>query len=396
MRWYTCTPVEFGGGPDFFTRDSGLLSRGFQLIGVESMAVMPGARKAEDEPDLIRTEFKNLESAEWWKKQKLDGVVLYAWGAPRFRHVARAIRESGVILILNQDSSGIVSPLCGISFWMKEQWVLRGGGTSPAHTLRAILMIIWGTTGGLLRTDTLRALHLRQGTFIAALYPEATKYYRKLCRIYGGRKLAGRVVTLPHTVAPSLFFENGFQKAPSRIIAIGRWHDVIQKRPSLLMETLGLLLSENDSVGIDIVGGGEGVFTKWLDRLPAKQAANVTIHGRLPHPEIKDLLRTARVYYSPSAYESFNIAAAEALCCGCSVVSADIPTMASFRWFASKDSGTLAKADNPHAHCNALSEELAQWSSGKRIPKEISNHWCASLHADRVASKILELNNPTE
>ena len=42
MRWFTCTPFPFGGGPDFFARDSGLLCRGFRMIGVESMAVMPG------------------------------------------------------------------------------------------------------------------------------------------------------------------------------------------------------------------------------------------------------------------------------------------------------------------------------------------------------------------
>jgi hypothetical protein len=30
MRIFTCTPVAFGGGVDFFTRESGLLCRGLQ------------------------------------------------------------------------------------------------------------------------------------------------------------------------------------------------------------------------------------------------------------------------------------------------------------------------------------------------------------------------------
>ncbi len=391
MRWFTCTPVAFGGGADFFARDSGLLSRGFRMVGVESMAVMPGERKPEDEADLIRTDFGNLESAEWWKSHGLDGVVLYAWGAPRFRHVARAIRESGAILILNQDSSGVISPLCGVSAWMAEQWTIRGGGTSPSSTLRAVAGIIMGASVGLLRTDPLRAAHLTQGHHIAALHPAAAENYRKLCQIYGGRDLANRVVILPHAVSPDLGFVENFPKIQNRIIAIGRWDDAIQKRPGLLMETLGLLLSREEGVEVDIVGGGSEVFTPWLARLPADQTARVKVHGRLPHSGIRDLLRTASVYYCPSAYESFNIAAAEALCCGCSVVSADIPTMASFRWFAGTDSGTLARLDDAQSHAAAISQELAHWHSGNRIPEKISTHWSNILHADMVASKILEL-----
>lgn len=45
MLWYTCTPKDFGGGPDFFARDSGLLCRGFQALGMASRAVMPLSRE---------------------------------------------------------------------------------------------------------------------------------------------------------------------------------------------------------------------------------------------------------------------------------------------------------------------------------------------------------------
>ena len=60
------------------------------------MAVMPGVRQPDDEADLIRTEYANLESAEWWRAHKLDGVVLYAWGRPRYRFIAKAIHEAGI------------------------------------------------------------------------------------------------------------------------------------------------------------------------------------------------------------------------------------------------------------------------------------------------------------
>ena len=179
MRIFTCTPVAFGGGPDFFARDSGLLCRGFQAIGCESMAVMPGERKPEDETDLIRTEFTNLESVDWWRGQDLDGVVLYAWGRPKFRKVAAAIHEAGIFLVLNQDNGGLVSPLAGFRDWLEEQWILSGQGRGLGTWLRFLKLVLRGLSVGLLLTDPLRAAHLKHGNVIACVSPKAAEHSRR-------------------------------------------------------------------------------------------------------------------------------------------------------------------------------------------------------------------------
>ncbi len=101
MRWFTCTPVAFGGGADFFARDSGLLCRGFEALGGESRAIMPGMPRISDDAGLSRTKYANLESTAWWKSHQLDGVVLYTWGSPVWRKIAAAIRQSGIFLVLN-------------------------------------------------------------------------------------------------------------------------------------------------------------------------------------------------------------------------------------------------------------------------------------------------------
>lgn len=389
IRWFTCTPVEFGGGPDFFARDSGLLCRGFQSIGIESRAVMPGIRKAEDEADLIRTDYPDLESPDWWRTHQLDGVVLYAWGSPRFRKIAKAIRESGATLVLNQDSSGSISPLNGILPWTSEQWVMSGSGNSIPAKIRGISKILCGLTIGLLRTDPLRSTHLKQGHLISCVSPDAVENYRKLCRIYGGETMAEKAVLLPHAVASHLRFQSQIHQKKIRVIAIGRWNDHIQKRPSLLTETLGRLLSENEEIEIDIVGNTTPELASWRDNLPSPH--RVILHGKLPHDQLSSLLTSARIYYCPSAYESFNIAAAEALCCGCSVVAPNRPTMASFRWFVSNDSGTLARSDDAEGHLQALLQEIALWQNQQRDPISISNHWSNLLHADQVARRVLEI-----
>jgi glycosyltransferase involved in cell wall biosynthesis len=388
MRWFTCTPVEFGGGADFFTRDSGLLCRGFQALGMESRAVMPGARKAEDEAELIRTEYANLESSEWWRSLKLDGVVLYAWGRPRFRKVAAAIRDAGVFLVLNQDNGGLVSPLAGFRDWLKEQWTLSGQGRGGQAWLRFCKLTVRGLTVGLAFTDPLRAVHLKRGDVIACVSPKAADCYRRLCRIYGGPELAKRVAVVPHAVEPR--FRYGGEPKLRQVACVGRWHDGIQKRPWLLVQVLEALLATDREVAVVIGGRPTAGMERWHQALAADQRARVRLAGQVARDELRASLGTSQVFYSPSAFESFGIAAAEALCCGCSVVAGRSVSMASFEWFVGEYSGRLAE-DTVAGHVAALRDELACWAAGQREPKGISAVWGERLHADRVAARVVEM-----
>ena len=390
MRWFTCTPVDFGGGPDFFARDSGLLCRGFQLLGVESRAVMPGTRNANDEPDLIRTDYKNLESADWWGSQHLDGVVLYAWGHPKFNKVAAAIHDAGVFIVLNQDSGGLVSPLAGFTQWLKEQWILSGSGRGGVAYLRFLKLTLKGLSFGLFVTDPLRACHLGYGNLIACVSPIATDHYKKLCRIYGGKTLSSRVVSIPHAVEPVFCFTN--EPKNRRVVCVGRWQETVQKRPWMLMEVVGSLVSADAQVEVAIVGNATPELETWHNSLPQGLRSRVRLWGFTGRAALAELLRDSQVFYSPSAFESFGIAAAEALCSGTTVVAGRSVSMASFEWFISEASGTLAAEDNVEGHLKALLHELECWEKNDRNPGKIAGTWQGRLHADRVAEKTLELS----
>lgn len=382
--WFTCTPVDFGGGPDFFARDSGLLCRGFRSLGIESRAVMPGPPKPDDEPDLIRTDDKNLESPEWWKSQHLDGVVLYAWGRPKFRNVARAIRKAGIFLVLNQDNGGLVSPLAGPADWWKEQWTLAGG--SRTGFLR---LVIRGLTLGLFVTDPLRAIHLHQGDILACVSPQAAEIHRDLCRFYGGT-LADRIRVIPHPVEPSFTYDG--EKKRRRILCVGRWDDAIQKRPGILTEVVDLVLERDSDACFIIAGNATAEMRAWHESLGPSRRDRVDLTGMLDRRALAAAMRESQVFYSPSAYESFGIAAAEALCCGCSVAAGKSISMASFAWFVTDNSGSLADVDTPDAHAATLLDELDHWQTGRRDARQIASTWQPRLHADRVASRILTLH----
>lgn len=388
MRIFTCTPRDFSGGEDFFSRDSGLLCRGLQAIGVFSRAVMPGARMPEDQDDLIRTEYRNLESAEWWRAQRLDGVVLYAWGRPRFRKVAAAIREAGIPLVLNQDNSGVVSPLNGPAVWLRHIWHQTGRGCESDSWRRLARLVAGGLTYGLVLTDPLRRKHLSYGDWIACVCPMAVEHYRHLCGIYGGVELADRVTLLPHPVEGRFIFTGGAKE--ERIVCVGRWADKSQKRPFLMMTVLERLLAV-DPVEAAIVGTPTSEMERWHRDLPKGIRDRVRLHGHLGRNRLASLLAISRVFYSPSAYESFGIAAGEALCSGCSVVAADLASMGSFGWFTEEGCGSVAKKDNASGHLAALRVELGKWRGGSRSPQAISGRWCGILHERQVAKEVLKL-----
>ena len=350
---------------------------------------MPGARQPEDDADLIRTEFCNLESAEWWRSHDLDGIVLYAWGSPRFRKVAAAIHQAGVFLVLNQDNGGLVSPLAGLGDWLREQWILGGQGRGARAWLRCCRLVLRGVSVGLFLTDPQRAAHLRHGNVLACVSPKAARYYRKVCRWYGGADLTERVVVVPHAVEPRFGFADGSKRR--QVACVGRWQDVVQKRPWRLMETIGLLVAADAGVEVVIAGQATLELADWHRSLAEAQRGRVHLRGLVERDELAGILRESQVFYSPSAYESFGIAAAEALCSGCSVVAGRSVSMTSFEWFVAENSGTLADDGDAAGHLRALQRELTCWEQGKRSAHEIARIWSSRLHADRVAARVLDL-----
>ena len=350
---------------------------------------MPGERRADDESDLIRTDYSNLESVSWWKSHGLDGLVLYAWGAPRYRKIARAARDAGVFLVLNQDNGGLVSPLAGPMSWLAEQRNLGGCEQGAGGWLRFFGLVARGMTVGLALIDPLRAQHLKFGNVIACVSPRAAEYYRRLCRIYGGGRLAGRVMVLPHGVATGFKWTGRTKKR--QIVCVGRWEDTAQKRPGLLSAVVGKLLESDEGVTVIIAGKLDQSLDSWYAKLEGGIRDRVKVLGRVGRNELSGLMDESEVFYSPSAFESFGIAAAEALCCGCSVVAARSVSMASFAWFTGESSGQLAQLDDAEGHVAALTAELGEWANGRRDAARISAIWCERLHADKLAARIAEL-----
>ena len=353
---------------------------------------MPGPPMEGDcTDDLIRTEYHNLEDPAWWRSLKGEGVVLYAWGAARYFPVARAIRQAGYRLVTHIDSSGTFGIAAGPMEYWRAIWRIQNAlGVTPSSLTVFLAKFISSFTWSMVRHDCGRARHLRQADLIGAVSPLAVDRIRRASWIYGGSELASRVRLIPHPVGLHMTY-SGEAKRP-RIVSVGRWlpEDWRQKNPALLLEVMTRLLAARSDLECVVVGRmQEALKAKFLEAA-GENRLRLRLLGHVPNQDLPTWLQGSRVTLCTSTHESFHIASAEALCCGCSVVAPALPELPSFAWFTSEASGCLAPS-NPEALTRAVSNELSLWQDHGRDPSKISRLWGSRLHADRVAEKILEM-----
>jgi glycosyltransferase involved in cell wall biosynthesis len=389
MRWYTCSPRNFPGGQDFFDRESGLLSRGFQAIGVESMAVTLGPAKEGDLPQMIRATAEELASADWWRGHHLDGVVFYCWGDPEFRPIADAIVAAGIRLVSVSDTHGVCSPLADWRGHLISAWHHQWQHSFASKLARTVLRIPYFYTLGILRNDLPRARMIASGDFFLAATPDSAERHRRLVRRLLGGQAAAKVRFLPVPVNFHFGFDAADRKS-DEVVAVGRW-DSPQKRPRLLMEVFERAAARRPATRFRIFGRIPEEMTAWHAGLPEELRGRIVLEGQQPNSAVSAAYRRARVMFVSAAFEGCHNASAEAICSGCSIVGVDTPFLCALKWHASHESGMLSRSAAPADLTDALCAELETWDRGDRDPRKISASWCSDLHPDHVAREILEL-----
>lgn len=367
-RIFTCTPKCFSGSDTFFARDTGLICRTLQSLGVESKSILllPHV-DGEYENDVLRTTLKNLESADWWRELELDGVVLYSWGMRQYNRVAKAIHNAGIRkVVIHMDTSGgfnklpleEYTPLKAIKKWI----------TSSLHNI-------------------LRARHLSYADVIT-MAPPAAKAISQMPFL--DESIVEKNYPMPCPVSPKCRYSGEEKK--DIILCIGRWDDNKQKRQSLLMETLSIYYATGGRAETHIFGQLTNELREWHAQLPQTTATMINLKGFVAHHRLWSEYAEAKIVLCNSSYEGSHCASAEALCCGCSVVVSNRPEpLRVVHWYTSRDSGTISAEDTPASLAEAIHQELQLWENGKRDPHTIAKVWQPHFHADRIMKDIFDL-----
>ena len=194
--------------------------------------------------------------------------------------------------------------------------------------------------------------------------------------------LADRVKVCPYPVDP--FFSEplpALQKSNS-LTAIGRW-DSPQKDGKLLAASLNTYYQRGGTAEVFIFGNGCDVFSELSGRWH-----KVHPQGVQPPSIIAEALAASRSLLLTSRWESGPIAAFEALCQGCSLVSTDIPNLRELAGFDDRY-GHIARRRSPDAFAEALLREMHAWDQSWRDSGEIAAHWRPVFHIDSVCRTLL-------
>ncbi|MFI2795025.1 glycosyltransferase [Haloferula sp. A504] len=388
MRVFTCTPKRFVGDPSHFARESGLFSVGLSLIGVKSRAIMPGPPMDGDDPRLLRTDYSNLESKEWWESLKLDGLILYSWAAPRYNRIVEAASRAGIKVLANMDTSGVVSPLACRSEWLREAHVpVVHGDMNPLRKgVELAKLVVELATH---RVSRGRLRHYAAASVISACTPHAAIWIPNEAIRLGRSDLAEKFVYLPHPQMKAFRYD-GSIKEPL-VISVGRWHqaDWGQKNPRVLLKAYASFLEQMPGWKGMIVGAGASDLPRLLGFDVGRTSNRLSFLEHMPAAELPKLYQRARIGFWSSRWEGQQGTGAQALCCGCTVVAPFSAQNSCFRHYVSRASGRLAWRNEPSALALELVLEARAWEAGYRDPEQIGSAWSQEFHADAVAARAL-------
>jgi glycosyltransferase involved in cell wall biosynthesis len=387
MRIYTCTPLAFKGDHAFFSRESGLLSRGLACIGVYSQAVMPQPACPEDEEGLVRANYADLSNSLWWKQQRVDAVVLFAWAMPQYTLIAQAIKNSGAKLMLYLDAAGVWNPWSDGFSWFRSYWNFNT--RTYRHAIGIPRFFLGTLRQAVPRFFAIpRLKHMALADVIGTGSPGALARTKRYAETFGFCHITDRMALSPPPI-PEHFRYNGDEKH-KRVICVARWRkqDWAQKNPAMLLSSLAEFLARRTDYEALVVGRGATVlrhakfYPAALDNLP------VRFVDAVPNSELPSVYRQSRISFCASYHESFHLASFEAACCGCSIVALDSDDVPALQWLAKTD-GTLAEKETAHAFAEALAREAAAWDTGTRDASNTATRWTSELWASQAALRVV-------
>lgn len=387
--WLLGQPLAYDPtNANWWKRNFGLLALSMGRMGVPARLLTVGPPLSSDSPPHLQVSENRLRDTGWWRSTSARVFVWGAGNAPRWIPVASAARAAGLRVIQAMDADGILEPRGRwLHYFMSSAGAAHDAGQS-APWLRGFARTCWHAVAPRRILHTM-VRYLEPASAAYLVSPAARDRVREFLARHGRADLAARVHYVPHPVTEDMT-PGPERDRPRTIAAVGRW-DACQKNTPLLMRVLEKFLAQQPDYRARIAGGGANTVAALAQSWPTALRARLDVLGPVPHDELPALYRTSRVLLMSSRWESFHIAAAEALCCGCSVVCpAHLPTAS---LFTDTDSGTVAARAAPDDLLAAMDSETRAWDDGARDPLRIAARFGSDFHARAVARRLVELGS---
>ena len=315
----------------FWHRDLGLLTKAFRDLGHEAYLVVHPATEPCPAPDSCsHSEIRNSKSPIppvlwvsqqhvrdpiWWQSQKPDLVILGLWTRPKYDPIRRAALSATPHVIERADSDGMRTASCGFFTYAKRRFDYFRDRTYHWPSLLSIPASIFYFLSSIIATPWIefrlrKTLELLPSVLVET--PHATGLWKSLVIRLGADP--EKIHCVPHPIQTDIFkFDPAIPKK-NQIISVGRWESY-QKNLPLLLKTLRTFLDENPTWTSLVIGSG----------LPAISLdPRITVLPPISPHDLARHMQESKIFLSSSRYESFGLAAAEAVACGCLVQEASL------------------------------------------------------------------------
>ncbi|MCX6747903.1 MAG: glycosyltransferase [Candidatus Nomurabacteria bacterium] len=167
------------------------------------------------------------------------------------------------------------------------------------------------------------------------------------------------------------------------ITCVGRWNDNRKNAKGLVK----VFLSLKTEWKINLIGNGSSRLKNQIKKM--NKEITISSYEKMSHPDIFETFSKTKIFFAPSISESFNLAAAEALYSGCSIVGGSLP---SFVYFANAGTnGTLSNTTDAPLLKEALEKDIKKWEQGLYEVNKISSYWQKELSPEIIIPKITEI-----
>jgi glycosyltransferase involved in cell wall biosynthesis len=380
------TPIPASNLETSWHRDQGLLVTTARDLGYEAFLVCPGDAATSD-PRMIAAEMRCFSDGCWWKSQRPWAVVFNTWGGTRFRPIWEAARMATPRLLERLDTDGIRSPRVETRLYIYQYWSRLRDSKHAWQRLLAPLIPLASTPFHLMFPGVIDLPMARAMAFFPKVAAESPLAARRISDFLVSFNLKNDgVVCIPHPIGVNSDLPKTC--ANSQIVAVGRW-DSHQKNFPTLIAAIAKALESHPHWSAQVIGNRHPLAEAILRNMIPDVRARMTLQKPIPNSELRNVLSHSKVFVMSSRHESFGIAAAEALCAGCSLVGpGHIPTVP---WFCGGDSGTVARRNSVQDLASSIESEIRAWESGKREPRGIAARWQNQVGAPAVCQHIIEI-----
>lgn len=384
MKILFSTPVAYDGNDArYLARDAARMIQALKVMGHTGVKVVLADERnlpGPFSPDLMKATFREWCSADFWRAQAADGMLLYGGFSKRMFPVARAARESGLKVFLKEDTAfGPISfPSYAACVFAKKYWFFRmRHGCFRSSLLASATFAKWT----IFSQNAFFRRYFSLFDKVTAETPLGADETRKAFHRCG---LADNspVETLPHPVPDSFCQPIDFStKKPILLAVAADWANPL-KRGRLLVDALQRVLPNHPQWKVLVIGRN----SERLKRRFATSGLEFSAEPLLRPEELIPIYRRARILAMPSGSEGSPNVVAEALCCGCSVVFT--PNLPQLCFAVDAGCGRMSASSSVAKYASALDLEMRRWDVGEAPDK--TAQWHDFFAASSVTRKLLD------